>query len=79
MIDKTKILNLLEFIFKGDQKNALNHFTKIFDEGLDGKLFLNDILEIIYPKFRFIIKEMKNININVHILHYLRESQISNF
>ena len=48
LIDKTKILNLLEFIFKGDQKNALNHFTKIFDEGLDGKLFLNDILEIIY-------------------------------
>ena len=48
LIDKTKILNLLEFILKGDQKNALNHFTKIFDEGLDGKLFLNDILEIIY-------------------------------
>ena len=48
LIDKTKILNLLEFIFKGDQKNTLNHFTKIFDEGLDGKLFLNDILEIIY-------------------------------
>ena len=48
LIDKTKLINLLEFVFKGDQKNALEHFKNIFDEGLDGKLFLNDMLEIIY-------------------------------
>ena len=48
LIDKTKLINLLEFVFKGDQKNALENFKNIFDEGLDGKLFLNDILEIIY-------------------------------
>ena len=48
LVDKSKILNLLEFVFKGDEKNTLNHFKKIYDQGLDGKLFLNDILEIIY-------------------------------
>ena len=48
LIDKTKLINLLEFVLKGDQKNALEHFKNIFDEGLDGKLFLNDMLEIIY-------------------------------
>jgi len=42
------LINLLGFVFKGDQKNTLKIFKEIFDDGLDGKLFLNDILEIIY-------------------------------
>ena len=48
LVDKSKLINLLGFVFKGDQKNTLKIFKEIFDDGLDGKLFLNDILEIIY-------------------------------
>ena len=48
LVDKSKLINLLGFVFKGDQKNTLKFFKEIFDDGLDGKLFLNDILEIIY-------------------------------
>ncbi len=48
LVDKSKLINLLSFVFKGDQKNTLKVFKEIFDDGLDGKLFLNDILEIIY-------------------------------
>ena len=45
LVDKSKIINLIQHVLKGDQKNALKHFQKIFDDGLDGKLFLNDILK----------------------------------
>ena len=48
LVDKSKIINLLKFIFQGDQKNSLKYFKEIFDEGVDSKLFLNDILEILY-------------------------------
>ena len=48
VVDKSKLINLLGFVFKGDQKNTLKVFKEIFDDGLDGKLFLNDILEILY-------------------------------
>ena len=48
LVDKSKLINLLGFVFKGDQKNTLKVFKEIFDDGLDGKLFLNDILEILY-------------------------------
>ena len=48
LVDKSKLINLLGFVFKGDQKNTLKIFKEIFDDGLDGKLFLNDILEILY-------------------------------
>ncbi len=48
LADKSKIINLLKFIFNGDQKNTLANFKKIFDEGIDAKLFLNDFLEVLH-------------------------------
>ncbi len=48
LVDKSKIINLIQHVLKGDQKSALLHFQKIFQGGLDGKLFLNDILEVLY-------------------------------
>ena len=48
LVDKSKLINLLSYVFKGDELNALKYFKEIYDEGLDGKLFLNDVLEIIY-------------------------------
>ena len=43
-----QIINLIQQVLKGDQKGALLHFQKMFQGGLDGKLFLNDILEVLY-------------------------------
>ena len=48
LVDKSKLINLLKHVFQGDEKSALKQFKEIFDEGLDAKLFLNDILELIY-------------------------------
>ena len=48
LVDRSKIINLIQYVLKGDQKGALLHFQKIFQGGLDGKLFLNDILEVLY-------------------------------
>ena len=48
LADKSKLLNLLNFIFKGDKKNSLEILRNMFSEGLDPNNFLNDLLEIIY-------------------------------
>ncbi len=48
LVDKSKLIHLLKYVFQGDEKSALKQFKEIFDEGLDAKLFLNDILELIY-------------------------------
>ncbi len=47
LADKSKLIHLLQYVFQGEEQNTLKQFKEIFDEGLDGKLFLNDILEII--------------------------------
>jgi len=46
--DRSKILELLKFIFEGDQKKSIEQLRKMFDEGLEPVNFLNDFLEIIH-------------------------------
>ena len=46
--DRSKILELLKFIFEGEQKKSIELLRKMFDEGLEPTNFLNDLLELIY-------------------------------
>ena len=46
--DKSFLIDLFENIFKGDEKNTIKSYRKIYDSGVDPKIFLNDFLEILY-------------------------------
>ena len=46
--DRSKILQILAFIFEGDQKKSIERLRNLIDEGVDPASFLNDLLEIIY-------------------------------
>ena len=46
--DKSKILNLLNFIFQGDQKKSIDQLREMINEGIQPTNFLNDLLEMIY-------------------------------
>lgn len=46
--DRSKILNLLNFIFQGDQKKSITQLREMINEGIEPTTFLNDLLEIIY-------------------------------
>ena len=46
--DRSKILNLLNFIFKGEQKKSIAQLREMINEGIEPTIFLNDLLEIIY-------------------------------
>ncbi len=46
--DKSQLINLLELIFEGKEKEVLKIYRSIFDQGVDPKIFLNDFLEILY-------------------------------
>ena len=48
LADKTKILNLLNFIFQGDQKKSIEQLRELINEGIQPANFLNDFLEILY-------------------------------
>ena len=47
LADKTKVIRILQEVFKGNSKNAINILKELFDQGIESKHFLNDILEIL--------------------------------
>ena len=47
LADKSKVINLLKRIFKGNSLNAIKILKELFEHGIDAKYFLNDILEIL--------------------------------
>ena len=46
--DKSFLIELMEYLFKGDEKNVIKNYRKLFDAGIDPKSFLNDFLEVLY-------------------------------
>ena len=48
LADRSKLLSLFKEVLQGDQNKALDHLRELIESGLDPKIFLNDILEILY-------------------------------
>ena len=48
LASRIKIINLLKEIFEGKEKEALDKLKELINDGLDAKIFLNDMLEMLY-------------------------------
>ena len=46
--DKSQLINLFELILKGEEEKVINIYRKIYDQGVEPKVFINDFLEILY-------------------------------
>ena len=71
IVDRSKILTLLSFIFDGNQKKSIEQLKEMISEGIDPFNFLNDLLEIIY-----FIQQRKNIG-NFESDLFLSEGEMS--
>ncbi len=65
-VDKSSYLDLLEFIFNGNEKNVIDHYKKIYDSGVEPNIFLNEFLEVLYflKNISFIKVEGTNFSLN---------------
>ena len=48
IVDKSKIIEILQFIINGDQKESIKCLRQLIEQGIDPSNFLNDFLEIIH-------------------------------
>ena len=46
--DKSLLIELFYNLFKGDESKVVNIYRKIYETGVEPKIFLNDFLEILY-------------------------------
>mgnify|MGYP001459424142 CR=1 FL=1 len=46
--EKSQLIELFEFILKGDEAKVVEIYRKIYDQGIEPKIFINDFLELLY-------------------------------
>ena len=65
-VDKSSYIDLLEYIFKGDEKTVLDHYRNLYNSGIEPDTFLNDFLEILYyiKNISYIQLQGKNFSLN---------------
>ncbi len=46
--DKSQLIELFILILRGDTNKVIENYRKIYDQGIEPKIFINDFLEILY-------------------------------
>ena len=64
--DKSQLIDLFNLILKGDQDNVIKNYRKIYDQGIEPKVFVNDFLEILYyfKNIKSLTLESTNFSLN---------------
>jgi len=57
--DKSQLIDLFQLIFEGKETEALNSYRKIYNQGVEPKIFINDFLELLYY-----FKNIESLNID---------------
>ncbi len=48
LFDKSQLIDLFELILKGNKIKVIEIYRKIYDQGVEPKVFINDFLELLY-------------------------------
>ncbi len=64
--DKSQLIDLFELVLKGEEKSVIEIYRKIYDQGVEPKVFINDFLELIYyfKNINSITVESTNFSLN---------------
>tara|TARA_B100000963_G_scaffold42963_1_gene32041 strand:- start:3819 stop:5465 length:1647 start_codon:yes stop_codon:yes gene_type:complete len=46
--EKSQLIDIFYFILQGEEKKVIENYRKIYDQGVEPKVFINDFLELIY-------------------------------
>ncbi len=64
--DKSNLIELMKCIFLGDEKQVIDIYRSIYNQGVEPKVFLNDFLEILYylKNISYLKVDGTNFNLN---------------
>jgi len=76
--DKSKLINILELILEGKEKEVIENYRKIYDQGVEPKVFINDFLELIYYFKNIESITLESTNFSLNDEEFLNIKKISN-
>ena len=76
--DKSQLINLFELILKGEEEKVINIYRKIYDQGVEPKVFINDFLEILYYFKNINSLSLESTNFSLNDDEFLKIKELSN-
>ena len=76
--DKSQLINLFELILKGEEQKVINIYRKIYDQGVEPKVFINDFLEILYYFKNINSLSLESTNFSLNDEEFTKIKDISN-
>ena len=80
--DKSQLIELFRLILKGEENKVIEVYRKIYDQGIEPKIFINDFLEILYyfKNINSLTLESTNFSLNDEEFDQIKEisSKIDN-
>ena len=76
--DKSQLIDLFELIFQGDEPKVIEIYRKIYDQGIEPKVFINDFLELLYYFKNINSLNLESTNFSINDDEFKRIKNLSN-
>ncbi|MDA9731200.1 DNA polymerase III subunit gamma/tau [Candidatus Pelagibacter sp.] len=76
--DKSQLINLFNFILKGEEKKVIEIYRKIYDQGVDPKAFITDFLELLYYFKNINSLTLESTNFSLNDEEFIKIKELSN-
>jgi len=76
--DKSQLIDLFELILKGEEKKAIEIYRKIYEQGVEPKVFINDFLELVYYFKNINSLNMESTNFTLNDEEFSKIKKIAN-
>ncbi len=75
--DKSNLIDLFELVLSGDENKVMKSYRKIYEQGIEPKVFINDFLELVYYFKNINSLSLESSNFSLNDKEYLRIKEIS--
>ncbi len=75
--DKSHLIDLFETILLGDENKVMESYRKIYEQGIEPKVFINDFLELIYYFKNIDSLSLESSNFSLNDKEYFKIKEIS--
>ena len=76
--DKSQLIEIFKLILLGEEKKVIEIYRKIYDQGVEPKVFINDFLELVYYFKNIDSLTLESTNFSLNDEEFLKIKNISN-
>ena len=76
--DKSQLINIFQLILMGDENKVIEIYRKIYNQGIEPKVFINDFLELVYYFKNINSLNLESTNFSLNDEEFTKIKEISN-